>query len=71
MTITIRPARAFALIALAGAASASGLAAQQIAPQPVDQGEVLTTVYGALPPLTEMTEGARVTGIISARTGSR
>lgn len=71
MTTIIRPARALALIAVAGAVSATGLAAQQITPQPVDQAEVLTTVYGALPPLTEMSEGSRVTGIISARTGSR
>jgi outer membrane protein OmpA-like peptidoglycan-associated protein len=58
-------------MALAGAATASGLAAQQITPQPLDQGQVLTTVYGTLPPLADMNEGPKVTGIISARTGSR
>lgn len=59
-----------ALAALLGAAAASGLAAQT-QPGPGGQGEVLTTVYGSLPPLAEMEEGPRVTGIISARSGGR
>ena len=72
MTTTVHPARKLALIALLGAVSATGLAAQTIPAQvPEDQGEVLTTVYGSLPPLAEMTEGPKVTGIISARRGSR
>jgi outer membrane protein OmpA-like peptidoglycan-associated protein len=69
---TLRHPRGLALIALLGAASATGLSAQT-APDalPQDQGEVLTTVYGTLPPLAEMDEGPRVTGMISARKGSR
>lgn len=72
MKTTFRHPRSLALIALLGAASATGLSAQT-APDamPKDQGEVLTTVYGSLPPLAEMEEGPRVTGIISARKGSR
>ena len=70
MTRTIFTPHRLALAALLGAAAAGGLAAQN---QPVanDQGEVLTTVYGSLPPLAEMEEGPRVTGIISARSGGR
>ncbi|NCP15230.1 MAG: OmpA family protein [Sphingomonadales bacterium] len=70
MNTTIRTARKFALIALLGAASATGLSAQT-QPPATDQGEVLTTVYGSLPPLAEMSEGPKVSGIISARRGSR
>ncbi|WP_379922061.1 OmpA family protein [Erythrobacter sp. R86502] len=70
MTKTFSTARKFALIALLGAASASGLSAQTQSPAP-NQNEVLTTVYGSLPPLAEMAEGPKVTGIISARKGSR
>lgn len=78
MTITFRTNRSLALIALIGAATGSGLAAQTYpAPTPApsdttaEQGEVLTTVYGSLPPLAEMEEGPRVNGIISARKGER
>ena len=72
MKTTLRHPRGLALIALLSAASATGLSAQT-APDalPQDQGEVLTTVYGTLPPLAEMDEGPRVTGMISARKGSR
>ena len=72
MKTTLRHPRGLALIALLGAASATGLSAQT-APDalPQEQGEVLTTVYGTLPPLAEMDEGPRVTGMISARKGSR
>jgi outer membrane protein OmpA-like peptidoglycan-associated protein len=62
----IRTARNLALVALLGAAAATGLSAQQ-----AEGGEVLTTVYGNLPPMTEMTEGPKVNGIISARQGQR
>lgn len=62
--------RKIALAALLGAAAATGVAAQTM-PAPSDQGEVLTTVYATLPPLAEMQEGPKVTGIISARKGSR
>lgn len=74
MTTTFAKARNLALISILGAVSATGLAAQTM-PAPAqtqaDQGEVLTTVYGSLPPLAEMTEGPKVDGIISARRGSR
>lgn len=66
--------RKIALAALLSAAGMSaGLAAQTTpaSPVPADQGEVLTTVYGSLPPLAEMETGPRVTGIISARRGAR
>jgi len=78
---TILQSRSLALLALLGAASASGLAAQtQTQPQPrplpsptisEQDGVSTTTVYGALPPLAEMEEGPRVSGIISSRKGSR
>ena len=57
-----------ALALLAGLAmpAAHGLAAQNS-----DSGEVLTTVYGNLPTMTEMNEGPRIEGIISARQGQR
>ncbi|RNJ61951.1 MAG: OmpA family protein [Porphyrobacter sp. IPPAS B-1204] len=70
MTTILRHPRSLALIALLGAVSATGLAAQTQQPA-TDEGEVLTTVYGSLPPLAEMAEGPKVTGIISARRGSR
>ncbi|WP_285711949.1 OmpA family protein [Erythrobacter oryzae] len=78
---TILKNRSLAMIALLGAASASGLAAQsqpQTQPRPLpaptiseQDGVTTTTVYGALPALSEMEEGPRVTGIITARKGSR
>jgi len=72
VTTTFRTPRSLALIALAGAVSATGLAAQTMPAQmPQDQGEVLTTVYGSLPPLAEMEEGPRINGIISARKDQR
>jgi outer membrane lipoprotein SlyB len=67
--------RTFAVAALLAAAvgTSASLAAQTnpVSSMPADQGEVLTTVYGSLPPLAEMEAGPRVTGIISARKGSR
>jgi OmpA-OmpF porin, OOP family len=72
---TLRHSRGLALIALLSAVSATSLAAQtQTQPEQTataEEGEVLTTVYGSLPPLAEMAEGPKVTGIISARRGSR
>lgn len=65
----IRTARSLTLVALLTAAAATGLAAQ--AQQPAQDGEVLTTVYGNLPPISEMSEGPKVTGIITARQGQR
>ena len=41
------------------------------AAQNTREGEVLTTVYGNLPPMAEMNEGPRLEGIISARQGQR
>jgi outer membrane protein OmpA-like peptidoglycan-associated protein len=67
--------RKLAGLALLGTALAApaGLAAQGQGQTPAtgENGEVLTTVYGALPPLVEMSEGPKVTGIISARKGQR
>lgn len=72
MTTTRFAARKLALAAVLGASAATGLSAQALPVEvPQDQGEVLTTVYGTLPPLAEMEAGPRVTGIISARQGSR
>jgi outer membrane protein OmpA-like peptidoglycan-associated protein len=77
VTTIFHASRTIALIALLGAATAAtGLSAQTQTPAPApapadQQGEVLTTVYGALPPLAEMNDGPRVTGIISARRGGR
>jgi outer membrane protein OmpA-like peptidoglycan-associated protein len=64
--------RKLALAALLGAAATTGLAAQsQMPPAAGQDGDVLTTVYGSLPPLTEMEAGPKVTGIISARRGQQ
>ena len=58
---------ALALLAgLAALPAAHGLAAQNS-----DGGEVLTTVYGNLPTMADMSEGPRIEGIISARQGQR
>jgi len=73
VTTTIRTPRHLALAAVLAATTASGLAAQTL-PPPVtgeQDGVMTTTVYGSLPSLAEMEEGPRVTGIISARRGSR
>lgn len=64
-----RAARALALAALIGATATTSLTAQTV--RPVQDRGVLTTVTGNLPPMTEMTEGQKVTGIISARQGQR
>lgn len=79
MKTTTPRLRKVALAALLTAATATGLSAQTApypapAPAPTtgaEQGEVLTTVYGSLPPLAEMEDGPRVTGIITARQGGR
>ena len=63
------PARApltLALLAVLALPGTQGLSAQV----PADD-EVLTTVYGNLPAMTEMNEGPRLEGIISARQGQR
>lgn len=70
MTTMFHAPRTLALIAILGAAT--GLSAQTQTPATADeQSEVLTTVYGSLPPLAEMEDGPKVTGIISARRGGR
>jgi OOP family OmpA-OmpF porin len=72
---TTPPHLRIALAGLLAAAAATGLSAQTYpAPAPTgsdDQGEVLTTVYGELPPLAEMEDGPKVIGIITARKGGR
>jgi outer membrane protein OmpA-like peptidoglycan-associated protein len=40
---------------------------QDTQPQDASEGDVMATVYGSLPPASEMTEGPKVEGIISAR----
>jgi outer membrane protein OmpA-like peptidoglycan-associated protein len=61
-----RAALALALLAGLALPGAHGLAAQNS-----QGGDVLTTVYGNLPTLTDMAEGPRIEGIISARQGQR
>ena len=69
MTTIFHAPRRLALVALVGALAATGLSAQSTRPR--DSGEVLTTVYGNLPPITELEVGPKITGIISARQGQR
>lgn len=70
MTITIRAPHTLAFAALLGAATVTtGLAAQTM--RPAQDRDVLTTVTGNLPSMTEMAEGMKITGIISARQGQR
>ncbi len=69
MTTRNRAPRTLAIIALLGASAATSLSAQST--RPAGDGEVLTTVYGNLPPMAEMNNGPRITGIISARQGQR
>lgn len=66
-------------IAIAALLAATSLSAQttynqdQSAQPPATDGqsETLTTVYGSLPPLAEMQDGPKVTGMITARSGGR
>jgi outer membrane protein OmpA-like peptidoglycan-associated protein len=62
----IRAPLKLALFAALALPAAHGLAAQS-----TDSGEVLTTVYGNLPTMTDMVEGPRIDGIITARQGQR
>lgn len=66
MTIPARAPLTLALLAALALPLAGGLAAQNS-----PGGEVLTTVYGNLPAITDMNEGPRIEGIISARQGQR
>lgn len=66
MNAPARAPLALALVAALTMTTATGLAAQN-----AQDSEVLTTVYGNLPPMTEMNEGPRIEGIISARQGQR
>ena len=59
------PARAPLALALLAALALPAAA------QGTREGEVLTTVYGNLPPMADMQEGPRIEGIISARQGQR
>lgn len=69
MTTLFRAHQRLALVALAGALASTGLSAQTT--QSTESGELLATVEGNLPPLTELLAGPKVTGIISARQGQR
>ena len=64
--IYTRSIPSLALAAVLAAGTASGISAQD-----AREGEVLTTVYGNLPPISELAEGPKVTGIITARQGQR
>lgn len=70
MKTTFHLAHKVALATLLSAAAFTTSLSAQTAPA-ADDGRVLTTVYGTLPPITEMNEGPKVTGIISARQGQR
>jgi OmpA-OmpF porin, OOP family len=60
------------MAALLSGAAATSLAAQPVLPvRPVQDTQVLTTVIGNLPPMTELNVGPKITGIISARQGQR
>lgn len=60
--------RIFMLLAMLAGSAAVPLSAQ---PQDASEGDVMTTVYGELPPAAEMTKGPAIEGIISARSGDR
>lgn len=61
------PRKLLLLAMLAGSATASMTAQSQEAPE----GDVMTTVYAPIPDPSQMTEGPKVEGIISARSGNR
>lgn len=67
MSAVSHRSRIVLLAMLAGSATLS-LAAQA---QDTSDGEVMTTVYGVIPPASEMTKGPEVEGIISARSDGR
>jgi hypothetical protein len=69
MTTPARTPRATLALVLIGALALP--AAHGLSAQSNDGPEVLTTVYGNLPAVTEMNEGPRIEGIISARQGQR
>lgn len=71
MNTTLSTSRKLALAALLGAAATSGLSAQTYTGATGAQDEATATVYGALPSLDQMQDGPRVTGMITARQGSR
>ena len=70
MKTTIHLAHKVALATALSAAAVTSSLSAQTAPA-ADDGRVLTTVYGNLPSITEMSEGPKVSGIISARQGQR
>jgi outer membrane protein OmpA-like peptidoglycan-associated protein len=69
MTTPARTPRATLALMLIGALALP--AAHGLSAQSNDDPEALTTVYGNLPAVTEMNEGPRIEGIISARQGQR
>jgi outer membrane protein OmpA-like peptidoglycan-associated protein len=64
MTIRTSTASRLALVALTALPAAGTLSAQEI--EPAEDGEVLTTVYGATP-----VEGPEIDGVITARRGDQ
>jgi OOP family OmpA-OmpF porin len=59
------------LAMLAGPATVVMAAQQEQQQDTSDSGEVMATVYGTIPPASEMTKGPEVEGIISARSDGR
>ncbi len=63
-----RSSRLFFMAAMLAGAATGALAAQE---QDASGGDVMATVYGTIPPASEMTKGPKIEGIISARTEGR
>ena len=63
-----RSSRLFLMAAMLAGAATGALAAQE---QDASGGDVMATVYGTIPPASEMTKGPKIEGIISARTEGR
>lgn len=63
-----RNSRLFLMAAMLAGAATGALAAQE---QDASGGDVMATVYGTIPPASEMTKGPKIEGIISARTEGR
>lgn len=70
MGAVFKSSRALLVMAMLAMPAAGSLAAQE-QEQDSSGGEVMATVYGQIPPASEMTKGPKVEGIISARTEGR
>ncbi|MDK2760394.1 MAG: OmpA family protein [Sphingopyxis sp.] len=65
-----KSSRMMLLAAMLAGSATVGLAAQE-QQDPGADGDVMATVYGTIPPASEMTKGPKVEGIISARSEGR